>query len=193
MCLELLLLNNSLLGEQFCMDYVNVQQEGDNTLSHDVQVIFPQFSFTCNGKITGIRARVRLAADRINYPLFQVWRPLSIGSMIYNKIGEVQLESDDQVANGTNNQLATIILTGNNTIEVQSGDVLGCDQPPDSRYRLRTNETNGHILYRFNRLPNSNLLNLSNAVRVETLRQPLIEFTIGKLNYILFQRLFISI
>ena len=50
---------------------------------------------------------------RNDYPSFQVWRPASINSTIYNRIGEVQLQSDDQVTNGSNNFLqANIILTG---------------------------------------------------------------------------------
>ena len=30
----------------------------------------------------------------VNYPFFQVWRPFSIGSTIYIKTGEVQLQPD---------------------------------------------------------------------------------------------------
>ena len=76
---------------------------------------------------------------RNNYPFFQVWRAASVGSTIYNKIGEVQLQSDDHLSEINDvTQIATINITGNNTIEVQSGDVVGYYHPPDARYRVRT-------------------------------------------------------
>ena len=72
--------------------------------------------------------------DDVNYPIIQVWRPVSIGSTIYNKTGEVQLTSSDRVTGNDNNRLVTITLTGNNAIEVQPGDVVGYYHPPQSRY-----------------------------------------------------------
>ena len=77
-----------------------------------------------------------------------MWRVASVGSTNYNKINEVRLQSDDQVTRGSSNyREANIILTGNNTIEVQSGDVVGYYHPPQSRYRVRTIATNGYVLY----------------------------------------------
>ena len=168
-------------GRQVCTDNVDIQQNGDYQIGHDKQAIIPQLNFACNGRITGIRARMRFNNDRRNYPFIQVWRPVSIGSIIYNKIGEVQLESDDQVTGNynNNNRLAIIILTVNNTIEVQSGDVVGYYHPPDSRYRVRIRNTSS-IQYQFNGSPNSNSVNLSNADRTDNQRLPLIQFTIGK-------------
>ena len=167
-------------GRQVCIDNVDIQQNGDYQIGHDKQAIIPQLNFACNGRITGIRARVRFNSGRRNYPLIQVWRPVSIGSIIYNKIGEVQLESDDQVTDSGDNRLAIIILTVNNTIEVQSGDVVGYYHPPDSRYRVRIRNTSRYIQYQFNGSPNSNSVNLSNADRTDNQRLPLIQFTIGK-------------
>ena len=98
----------------------------------------------------------------------------------YNKIGEVQLKSDNQVIEFRDNVLiATIILTGNNTIEVQSGDVVGYYQPLQSRYRVRTMRTNGYILYQFSGSHKS--VDLNNNILNTDQRQPLIQFTIGKL------------
>ena len=118
--------------------------------------------------------------DDVNYPIIQVWRPVSIGSMIYNKTGEVQLTSSDQVTGKRKYRLVTIILTGNNTIEVQPGDVVGYYHPPRSRYRVRTMETNGYILYQFEGSPNLTSVDLSSENNNDNERQPLIQFSFGK-------------
>ena len=77
---------------------------------------------------------------------------------------------------------ANIILTGEDAIEVQSGDVVGYYHPPDARYRVRTrkNRFNGYRMYQFygSSVPTS--VNLNNANRNNSYRQPLIQFTIGK-------------
>ena len=175
------LINNSLLSGQECIDHVNVQQDGDDRIGRDRLAIIPRLNFTCNGRITGIRARVDFDdfEDRVNYPFFQVWRPLSTNSTVYNKIGEVQLQSD-QVTGSGDFQTANIILTGNNTIEFQSGDVVGYYHPSNSRYQVRTIRTSGYRLYRFDGSPAPTSVNLNNADRDENDRQPLIQFTIGK-------------
>ena len=169
------LINNSLLSRQECIDNVNVQQDGDDRIGRDRLAIIPRLNFTCNGRITSIRARVRFE-DRVNYPFFQVWRP---SSTVYNKIGEVQLRSD-QVTGSGDFQTANIILTGNNTIEFQSGDVVGYYHPPDARYQVVTIRTDGYILYRFDGSPAPTSVNLNSADHDENDRQPLIQFTIGK-------------
>ena len=149
-CIVIVLMNNSLLGGQFCTDTVNVQQNGNDQIGHNRLAIIPRLNFTCNDRITSITARVNLDNTRSEFPFFQVWRPASADSTIYNKIGEVQLQSDNQVTrirrNRRNILVANIILTGNNTIEVQSGDV-GYYHPPDACYRVRTTRTRGYILY----------------------------------------------
>ena len=119
--------------------------------------------------------------DRVDYPFFQVWQPLSTNSAVYNKIGEVQLQSD-QVTGSGDFQTANIILTGNNTIEFQSGDVVGYYHPPDARYRVRTIRTSGYRLYQFDldSSPVPTSVNLNNADSEDDEQQPLIQFTIGK-------------
>ena len=72
---------------------------------------------------------------------------------------------------------ANIILTGNYTIEVQSGDVVGYYHPPDARYQVITMRTNGYILYQFSRSHES--VDLNNASFSYNIQQPLIQFTIG--------------
>ena len=106
-----------------------------------------------------------------------MWRAASINSTIYNKIGEVQLQSDGQVTGSDDYRIVNIILTGNNTIEVQSGDVVGYYHPPDACYRVRTIRTDGYILYQFD--GSSESVYLNNNTGSNNNRQPLIQFTIG--------------
>ena len=179
-CIVIVLMNNSLLGGQFCTDYVNVQQGGDYITNDDLLVIIPRLNFTCNGRITSIRARLfDIFNVRNDYPFIQVWRAASVGSTIYNKIGEVQLQSDDQLYEVNDTvSIATVILTGNNTIEVQSGDVVGYYHPPQSRYRVRTIQTDGYIQYHFNGSHES--VDLNSYQNRSNERQPLIQFAIGE-------------
>ena len=176
-------MNNSLLGGQECTDSVNVQRNGWNQLYYNRLGIIPRLNFTCNGRITRIRARVSFSNQYSNYPCFQVWRLASGRS--YNKTGEVQLQSGDQVTRGRNNFWeANIIVTGNNTIEVQSGDVVGYYHPRDACYRVKgisnPHTANGYVLYRFNGMPASNSVNLTEITDDRNnYRQPLLQFIIG--------------
>ena len=177
-------MNDLLSGGQTCTDSVNIQQLGV-PLGRDRLVIIPRLNFTCNGRITSIRARVTLSNMRTNFLSFQLWRPSSVDPTVYNKVddSEVQLQSNNQVTRGSNNLLeANIILTGDNTIEFQSGDVVGYYHPPDARYRVINIPTDGYILYRFdlNRSPVPTSVNLNDANSNVSNAQPLIQFTIGK-------------
>ena len=169
---------HNYLGGQLCISSVDIQQNGDDEIENNRIAIIPNLNFTCNGRITTIRARVRRPAG--NTPsFFQIWRPSSTSSTVYNRIGEVQL-SDDQVIGSSEYQTANIILTGSDKIEVQSGDVVGYYREFFARYRLRTIQTDGYILYEFDgsRAPTS--VDLNNANRHMNERQPLIEYIIGK-------------
>ena len=178
-CIVIVLMNNLLLGGQECTDYVNVQQNGEGQIGRDRLTIIPRLNFTCNGRITRIRARVAFDNGRSNYPFFQLWRPTSVGSTIYNKTGEVQLQSEDQVTRGSNSYWeANIILTGNNTIEIQSGDVVGYYHPPDARYRVRDIQADGYVSYLFNGSP-ANSEDLIESNSMTNSRQPLLQFDIG--------------
>ena len=174
-----------ILGGQICIDNVNIQQNGRDNLNRNMLGIVPRLSFTCNGRITSIRARVIFSTGRSDYPFFQVWRPLSSGSTIYNKIGEAQLQSDDQVTRRGNSNFgsARITLTDDDRIEFQSGDVIGYYHPPDARYRVRTIRTDGYRLYRFNGSPAPISVDLNNADGNNNGRQPLIQFDIGEWLY----------
>ena len=176
-------MNNSLLRGQFCTDHIDVLQPGDDIRGNNRTEIIPRYNFTCDGRITNITARLYNSSEGSNYPSFQVWQPASVNSTVYTKIGEVQLQPDDQLNEVTNNfEIASITLTGNNTIEVQSGDVVGYYHPPDSRFRVVTRAVNGYIQYEFSGSPES--VDLLNRIDFLNFQQPLIQFTVGKCAFI---------
>ena len=182
-CIAIVLMNKSLLGGQFCTDSVNIQQDGNNSISANRLAIIPRFNFTCsNGRITSIIARVEINENRTGYPSFQVWRPSSTDSTLYNRIGEIQLQPDDQVTGNGTYQTANISLTGNNTIQFQSGDVLGYYHPSRACYRVRTVQTDGYQLYQFDGSPAPTSVNLNNHDRINN-RQLLIQFVTGNFMY----------
>ena len=167
------------LLEQFCTNSVNVYQGSNDEIGDDMLAIIQPHNFTCNGRIINIRARVRLFSEKNNYPFFQVWRPTSVNATVYNKIGEAQFQSDDQMTvNRYNVGVANVVLTSNNTIEFQSGDVVGYYHPRESHYRVRTIRTDGYIQYQFSGSHKSVDLNINNG-RSDR-RQPLIQLTVGK-------------
>ena len=179
-CIVIVLMNKSLLGGQLCTDSVNIHQDGNNSISANRLAIIPRLNFTCsNGRITSIIARVDINLNRTGYPSFQVWRPSSTNSTLYNRIGEVQLQSDDQVTGNGTYRTANIILTGNNTIDFQSGDVVGYFHPPNARYRVRTVQTDGYQLYQFDGSPAPTSVNINNHDRVNNNRKLLIQFVTG--------------
>ncbi|XP_065899833.1 uncharacterized protein [Dysidea avara] len=98
---------------------------------------------------------------------------------MYNRTGEVQLQSDDQVTTGSNGFLeANISLTGDDRIEFQSGDIVGYYHPPNVRYSLRDIQTDGYVLYRFDRSSPPTSVDLSERNAMLNNRQPLIQFII---------------
>ena len=183
-CIVIVLMNKSLLDGKLCTDSVDIQQDGNDSISANTLAIIPRLNFTCsNGRITSIIARVDVNLNRTSYPSFQVWRPSSTNSTLYNRIGEVQLQSDDQVTGNGTYRTANIILTGNNTIQFKSGDVVGYHHPSGARYQVRTVQTDGYQLYQFDGSPAPTSVNLNNHDRISNNRQLLIQFVIGNFMY----------
>ena len=99
---------------------------------------------------------------------------MSSNSLIYNKIAEFKLQSNDQVTKG----IVNISLSGN-PMEFHSGDVIGYYQSFQTHYAVGDINTEGHVLYRFDISPPPNAVDLSEATRTFNSRQPLLQFTIG--------------
>jgi len=163
---------------QTCTDFVNIQQDGNNNIDSDRLAIFPRLNFTCDGRITEVMARVRRNGGS-SYPYFQVWRPSPTNSMVYTNIGEVQLQSNQLSQVDSDDYEARIVLTSSDTIEFQSGDVVGYFHPSDILYSVRTLQTSGYIQYEFDGSTAPTSINLGGANRDRDQRQPLIQFMIG--------------
>ena len=150
----------------------------EKIVGRNKSAIVPHLNFSCNGRITSIRAGVKKSESFMDFLYFQIWRPSSTSSQLYHKIDEVQLQSDEQVIKGINDFLVNVTLSGDNAIEFQSGDVIGYYHPPDSRYLVLDIITDGYVQYQFNGSLNDSA-NISEANKVFNARQPLFEFTIG--------------
>lgn len=194
-----------------CIESVDVQQTPDIEFSNqDILTIVPHLHFSCNGRITSITARVNetitststghaIEYERLLHLHFQVWRPLSISSYIYSKVDDSEVRLGRVTRHGgNNNYTANVTLTGNSTIEFQSGDVIGY-RYQQSRQRIGSTltresrstiniyyyltgigNTNGDIkLYNFDMSSSNNLVNLSKANSVSNYSQPLVQFTVG--------------
>ena len=173
------------VGGQQCTDFVDIGQNGNNHIGRDRLGIIPRLNFTCDGRITGIMARVR-RFNRDDYLYFNVWRLSSTTSMVYTNTGEVQLqESQVSQCNSDGYCNVSIVLTGNDRIEFQSGDVVGYYHPSDARYQVRNLMTDGYVLYRIDgSLTSTADLNNVRGNRIINQQQPLIQFVIGNVHYI---------
>ena len=178
-----------VLGGQTCTDSFSILQQGRYRYDGEGVAIVPRLNFTCNGRITNIMARTfRHNEGNDTYPYLQIWRPsMSSMSMIYSKVGEVLVEESQLTqVNGSerlNNSIANITLTDDSRILVQSGDVVGFYHQSDSNTQVRTSTfvVEGYVLYYFNG-SNAETLDLNNATTYYG-RQPLMQFTVGRLYY----------
>ena len=167
---------------QICIDEVNIQGRSDNEINPGRLAIVPHLNFNCNGRITSIRARTTGPNEgRNDYPYFQIWRPSSSGSTMYNRVSQVQSQSN-QIFRQSVLAIINITLTGDDRIEFQSGDVIGYYHPSDILYDVRTIKTDGYVQYEFDGSPTLTSVDLSTVVddHITDQRQPLIQFTIGE-------------
>jgi len=168
------------VGGQACVQDVNVQRIGSGFMTRNRLGIVPHLNFHCNARITRIRVRLLPDENRHDYPYIQIWRPTSKDSTIYTKIAQVQVTK--RHINRLTHVEASIPLTGNNRIVVETGDVIGYYHPVDVGYIVRTVETTGYVLYVFKEIDGSTAtsIDLNDKAYHLPLSQPLIQFTIGK-------------
>ena len=108
-------------------------------------------------------------------PAFQVWRPISPGSSTYSKIGQVQFE-----VNETRVDIPRMLLTGNDQIEFQSGDVIGCYQPLNTHFRVGYIIDSTYVSYfTSNSSFTTTTINVNSPKFFETTGRPLISVTSG--------------
>jgi len=170
------------LGGQTCTDSVNIHQNGHDLINSNRLVIIPRLNFTCSGRIIEIMARMRMRIGT-SFPYIQIWRQIKNDPIIFSNIGEVQIQESQVLhcRNDTEYCTVNIVLTGNNRIEFQSGDVVGYYHPSDIQYRVRTLRTSGYIQFEYEGSTAPTTVILDNADRSTDHRQPLIQFVIGKM------------
>ena len=101
--------------------------------------------------------------------------------LVYNKIGEIQLQPDNQMimADYDVYLVVHINLTNSDRIEFQSGDVVGYYHPPHARYQVRNDFVAGYVTYQFDGVPALNSVNLTERFNISNFRRPLLQFNIG--------------
>ena len=126
-----------------------------------------------------------------DFPLLQVWHPISLNSTVYNKIGEIQLPAGDFVPVGVNRNYysASVSLNSNSQIEFQSGDVIGYYQPSNPRWSIWSIQTSGYTSYSNNVTTPSTSIDTNNVDNIETNHQPLIAVMFGKIMYCIFAQI----
>ena len=140
-------------------------------------MIYPNFSFSCNGRLTSVKASTTIfvtCANSRSYPFFQIWRPLSSNMSMYNLITEIQFPTPTCANLRCNSR---ILLMENTSTEFHSGDVLGYYQP-SSRCQIFNVNANDSILYNISATSSTNTFNI-NSADTDTLK-PLFEVSFGK-------------
>ena len=179
LCITCLLLYN--LGVQSCIDTQNINQRGSTTLGNGRQVIVPNARFGCNGRVTAIRASLRWGGGDGDLPSVQIWHPTSLGSSVYNRIGQVQVTAGQYIGPKGSGYFSTnVSLNNNDQIEFQSNYVLGYYQPANPRRLIWSIQTSEYISYSSNVSSPGDMIDTTNASNIENERQPLIEVMYGK-------------
>jgi len=142
------------------------------------QVIVPNASISCTGRITGIAVSMGFSGSFSDeFPTIQIWRPSSPGSTVYSNIAQVQLSSGIAVGHPV---YFLSNMSTNFPMDFQSGDVVGYYQPLPARQLVWNNETSGYTSYSYNTNSPATIINISDVDNVENDRQPLIELQYGK-------------
>ena len=182
-CKNTLLLTIANTDGQRCVDAVNVRQSGDESSPSNRQVIIPQSSFSCNGRITGYLISLETAGSSNNFPIIQIWHPTSPTE--YTRVvtecpltdNDISMMMDDM---GNIYYLGNVSCTGNNRIEFESGDISGYHQSDPLCYRVWSIATLGYTAYHRDVSTPLTAFNINNADGTTDNRQPLIQVMYGK-------------
>ena len=101
----------------------------------DRQAVIPEINFICSGSVQTLMfgTSLRTGDSYTQYPEFQIWRPLEGEDNVYQLVGQISVEEQQQVS-GQMYQ-----LQGDSLLQFEAGDILGFYQPDndDSRSQLR--------------------------------------------------------
>ena len=144
------------------------------------QVIVPNATFNCNGRITNVVASMSWFGAT-SYPLFQVWRPILLLLGKYIKIDEVQLSAGKLiVSDQASYYFVTMSLNSSSQIEVHAGDVIGYYQPSNS-CQLWNIQRSGYTSYSNTTTSPLTSIDTNIVSNIETDCQPLIKVMCGKI------------
>ena len=150
------------------------------TIDSGRQVIVPNATFNCNGRITNVAASMKWSFA-INYPLFQVWHPITTST--YSKIGEARLSDGSLKGVGQGYYYyVNMSLNSSSQIEFQSGDVIGYYQPSNAR-QIWNIQTSGYTSYSNTVRSLLSSFDINNVDNIHDNYQPLIAIMFG--NYIM--------
>ena len=149
---------------------------GDTKEFDDQQLLFPSFSFMCNGSIVKWIFRAEKWNSGCNeFPELQVWRPAE-GST-YEKVNSTQVTVTDESESEVYEYSLEVPLL------VQPGDVLGLLQPDKgvSRLRVAYDDNGDSVYYVFSGSPENIVFGIGDADMTKT-DTPLITLEICKFN-----------
>lgn len=193
---------------------VNVQQKGTkrDKFCGNSEVIVPNISLSCNGRITGYSVSLnhnpkndecsedssngsddeywhkqQSYDSEVSYPVIQLWRP-NKNSSVYSMVKALCLLTTRNIRNATDIRgdeyyLGIASCAGNNSVDFQSGDVIGYKYSGGLHYGVWSIKTARYKSYYIKRSLHSNAsINLSgNAVKYDDDKQPLIQLIFGKI------------
>ena len=165
------------------MDTVNVQQKGTDWLSDNLCVILPRSNFSCNGRITGYMASLSSLNDdkfdECNFLRILVWHASNAEQTRYTIDSEhmYTLRKND-IQSKRNYYLAEVTL--NDSIEFQSGDVIGYQYRSSPCYTVWSINisTAENISYSASAISSNMTIDI-NSLTADTKRQPLIKVIFG--------------
>lgn len=150
------------------------------------QVIVPHLNFSCHGRITHISyVTINGSHPGDNKPVFQIWRPSSFGSNVYNRVGQAQFRYEGLIEYTKFYFTDAEMMVENHPIEFQPGDVIGYYQP-STAHRLiwSIKEINEYVSYSNNASDALTTFNKSNVDYVDINLLPFIRVGFGKCDII---------
>ena len=119
------------IGGQSCIDTPDVNQIGNATIGRGRLARVSSAMFSCSGRVTSIAANMTCKNASGDLPIIQIWRPTSLNSSVYNRIGQVQFTNTTRVAK--NHHCTNITISNNCELEFRPGDVIGYYQSSNSQ------------------------------------------------------------
>ena len=132
--------------------------------------------------MTGYAISLEIADDSGDFPIVQVWR--RVNSTFHTRVGTSCGLSENDITMVTDHYdkeyyLGNVSCIGNNSIEFQSGDVIGYYQSELLRYQLWSFAFSGYTAYHQDVNSPLSTLNINSANATDS-RQPMIQVIHGK-------------